>query len=64
MKELAEHAAALGAKVLSQTGTMLYIEGSEELFQQLIAAAPEYVSSPEVKLELPKPPRVSVKKGP
>lgn len=62
VKDLAEHASALGAKVLSQTGTMLYIEGSEELFKQLNAAAPGYVSSPEAKVELPKPPRVSIKK--
>ena len=62
--ELAEHATKLGGKVLSQTASMLYVEGSEEMYSRLIAAAPGYVSAPEVTRDLPKPPRVSVKKGP
>lgn len=62
--ELADHAAKLGAKVLAQTASMLYVEGSEDMFSQLTAAAPDYVSTPEVTRELPKPPRVSVKQGP
>ncbi len=61
--ELAQHAAKLGAKVLSQTASMLYIEGSDEMFSQLTAAAPDYVSTPEVVRDLPKPPRVSIKKN-
>ena len=61
--ELAKHAARLGGKVLSQTASMLYVEGSEELYSRLSAAAPDYVSAPEVTRDLPKPPRVSVKKG-
>ena len=61
--ELAQQAAKLGAKVLSQTASMLYVEGSEEMFTQLTAAAPDYVSTPEVVRDLPKPPRVSIKKG-
>ena len=60
--ELAQQAAKLGAKVLSQTASMLYIEGSDEMFSQLTAAAPDYVCTPEVVRDLPKPPRVSIKK--
>jgi hypothetical protein len=48
--------------VLSQTPSMLYVEGSDEMFSQLTAAAPDYVSTPEVFHDLPKPPRVSIKK--
>ncbi|MGH7185163.1 MAG: hypothetical protein ACREIB_02655 [Pseudomonadota bacterium] len=62
--ELAEHATKLGGKVLSQTASTLYVEGSEEMYSQLTAAAPDYVSAPEVTRDLPKPPRVSVKKRP
>ena len=61
LPDLAERAATLGAKVLAQTGTMLYVEGSEAMFQALAAAAPDYVCAPERKLDLPQPPRVSVK---
>jgi histone H3/H4 len=60
--ELAQQAKKLGAKVLSQTASMLYVEGSEEMFSQLTAAAPDYVSTPEVVRDLPKPPRVGLKK--
>jgi len=41
---------------------MLYVEGSDEMFSQLTAAAPDYVCTPEVVRDLPKPPRVSIKK--
>jgi hypothetical protein len=60
--ELAQQAKKLGAKVLSQTASMLYVEGSDEMFSQLSAAAPDYVSTPEVVHSLPKPPRVRIKK--
>lgn len=62
--ELAEHATKLGGKVLSQTESMLYVEGSEELLETLSAASPDYVSAPEVRHSLPVPPRASVKKAP
>lgn len=61
--ELAQQAKKLGAKVLSQTASMLYVEGSDEMFSQLTAAAPDYVSTPEVHRGLPKPPRMSIKKN-
>jgi len=48
--------------VLSQTASMLYVEGSDEMFSRLTADAPDYVSTPEVFRELPKPPRVGIKK--
>ncbi|HSM88452.1 MAG TPA: hypothetical protein VLT56_00360 [Desulfobacterales bacterium] len=60
--ELAQKAKKLGAKVLSQTPSMLYVEGSEEMFSQLVASAPDYISTPEVFHDLPKPPRLSIKK--
>ena len=61
--ELAVDATRLGAKVLSQTDSMLYVEGSEEMFRKMIEAAPDYVSAPEIAFDLPKPPRVSLKRG-
>lgn len=63
LPDLAERAATLGAKVLAQTGTMLYVEGTETMFQALVAAAPDYVCAPEHKLDVPRPPRVSVKRS-
>ena len=64
VSELAEHASKLGGKVLSQTDSMAYIEGTEEMVERLVAAAPGYACSPEIRHELPKPPRVGVKKRP
>lgn len=63
VEDLATRAATLGAKVLSQTETLLYIEGSAEAYKRLCAVAPDYVSSPEIKVALPKPPRVTAKSG-
>jgi hypothetical protein len=64
VKDLAAYASTLGGKVLSQTEKMLYVEGSEELFRKLSDAAPDYVSAPEARVHLPKPPLVAVKKRP
>ena len=64
VSRLAEHASKLGGKVLSQTDSMAYIEGTEEMVQHLAAAAPGYVLSPGIRHELPKPPRVGAKKRP
>ena len=63
LPELAERATNLGAKVLAQTGSMLYVEGSEAMFQALASAAPDYVCAPERKQDVPRPPRVSVKRS-
>lgn len=62
--EVAEHATRIGAQVLSQTATMLYIEASEDMLRQISAAAPGYVSTAEVTYQRPKPPRVGIKRGP
>jgi hypothetical protein len=60
--ELAERASKLGGKVLSQTSSMLYLEGSDEMYETLSANSPDYVSSHEVRRALPKPPRVAVRR--
>ena len=60
--ELAERASKLGGRVLSQTRSMLYVEGSDEMYETLAANAPDYVASHEVRHRLPKPPRIAVRK--
>ena len=57
--ELAVDATRLGAKVLSQTDSMLYVEGSEAMFRKMIEAAPDYVSAPEIALASGSPSAVS-----
>ena len=61
--ELADDAAKLGGRVLSKTASMLYVEGSQEMFSTLTAMSPDFVSTPEVTRDLPKPPRVGLKKN-
>jgi len=61
--EVAAHATALGATVLSQTETMLLVEGSQEACDRLAAEAAGYVCAPEVRTAPPAAPRVTVKSG-
>ena len=62
VRRLAERAAALGARVVAQTDTMLHIESSEATVKKLNVDTDHFVCSGENRFSLPTPPRVRVRK--
>ena len=62
VRRLAERAAALGARVVAQTDTMLHIESSEATVKKLNVDSDHFVCSGESRFSLPTPPRVRVRK--
>ena len=63
VSELARRACELGGTVLSQTTSMLCVEGSASMYDALLACAPDFVATPEVRHDLPKPPKITTRSG-